>query len=363
MSAPPIQTTSPPPSEKAVSGLRLFVSNSEANSVSIADLKRMEVLQTISVGQSPADIVASEDRRYVFVALRKDDAVCVIEAAEARVVERLEVQKRPVHIYLHPEKDTIWVGNDLSGSVSVLDARNLGVRAHIPTGNGHRKIAFTKDGGLACVTNIADGTVSIVDCRSYQVLATVPSGGRGPHGIDYSVCSGRVYVCNNKDNIVGVIDPVARKWIKSIPAGKSSNTIHFTHNGRFGYVANQGEASLTVIDATDDVVSATVEVDEGPDHVIFSPDDRYAYVANTRSDNLSVVEVGSHRRVANVPVGGSKVGLMHRHISISLGGDYVSVPNPEDGTVSVVSTKDLKIAGTLMAGKGCNAMCMVGEGN
>lgn len=62
---------------------------------------------------------------------------------------------------------------------------------------------------------------------------------------------------------------------------------------------------MTVIDAASDEVAATVEVGDGPDYVVFSPDGRRAYVANTRAGVLSVVEAHDYRLVATVPVGDS----------------------------------------------------------
>ena len=163
-----------------VVGLSLFVSNGEANTVSMVDLDQMEVIRSIPVGKAPADMVASGDGRYVFVALHEEGSVSVIDAAKGEIIKRLEVQKSPVHVYLHPDGDTVWVGNDLSASISILDAHRLDVQTHVSTGKGHHKMAFTPDGGYAFVTNIVAGTVSVVDCDTHQVLATIPSG-RGPH--------------------------------------------------------------------------------------------------------------------------------------------------------------------------------------
>ena len=326
----------------------------------MADLGQGHPVRTIGVGQAPSDMVNSADGTALFVTLRRDDALGVIDTIEGRLRARVAVERRPVHVYLHPAGDTIWVGNDLSGSVSVVDVNDLEVRANVRTGNGHRKVAFTPDGDLACVTNIADGTVSLVDCRTYAVLDDVPSGGRGPHGIDYSILSGRMYVCNGRDGTVGIIDPRARKLVRSIRVGKNAQSVHFTHDGRYGYVSNGGEARVTVIDASDDSIATTVDVGAGPDAVAFSSDDRRAYVAGTRTDSLSVIDVTTHTPIANVPVGSAGSAGMHRQVAISRYGEYVSVPNPEEATVSVVSTRELRVVATLAVGDGCGAMCFVG---
>ena len=47
-----------------------YISNEKDNTISVVDLDKMEVTDTIKVGQRPRGIILSEDRKYLYICLR-----------------------------------------------------------------------------------------------------------------------------------------------------------------------------------------------------------------------------------------------------------------------------------------------------
>jgi len=66
------------------------------------------------------------------------------------------------------------------------------------------------------VTNENDNTVSVIDSRSHKVEATV-SVGKRPRGIGFSPDRAHVYVALGDENAIGVIDTRTLQVVKTIP--------------------------------------------------------------------------------------------------------------------------------------------------
>src|SRR3954462_12249477 len=90
-------------------GDRLFVSNEEGGTVSVVDIERRKLIDTITVGKRPRGIRASRDGRTVYVALsgspiggpnvdesklpppdRRYDGVGVIDVAAGKLIKTLK---------------------------------------------------------------------------------------------------------------------------------------------------------------------------------------------------------------------------------------------------------------------------------
>jgi YVTN family beta-propeller protein len=68
-------------------------------------------------------------------------------------------------------------------------------------------------------------------------------------------------------------------------------------------VVNQGPGELSVIEPTNNTVTATLKVGQAPHWLAISPDGRTAYITNEGSNDVSVVDVGSRQVTATIPVG------------------------------------------------------------
>jgi len=74
---------------------------------------------------------------------------------------------------------------------------------------------------LLFVTNQDDGTVSVIDTESLKSVAVIPVGDK-PEGISTHPDGQHVYVANWFDNNVSVIDTKSLKVINTIATGEGS---------------------------------------------------------------------------------------------------------------------------------------------
>jgi YVTN family beta-propeller protein len=244
---------------------RAFVSNEDAGTVSVIDTQRGVVLATIPVGKRPRGLKLSSDRQTLYVALsgspkappgvdeatlpppdRAADGIGVVDLAAMRLVRTLPSGQDPESFDL--AGDTLVVSNEETAQAALVDVANGTVRAHVSIG-----------GEPEGVTTAPDGTV---------------------------------WVTSEAENRVDVIDPRTRSRIASVAVGRRPRSIVFTRDGEKAYVANENDASLSVIDVAHHTLAKTIAlpadgaVAPRPMGLSRSPDGEHVYVSTGRAGSV-----------------------------------------------------------------------------
>ena len=111
----------------------------------------------------------------------------------------------------------------------------------------------------------------------------------------------RGYVANNDDHTVTVIDTATFSAVATVPVGLGPTDVAVTPNGRFAYVVNQQSNSVSVISAATNTVVATIPVGSFPSFIAITPDGTRAYVDNT-FDSLSVIDIATNTVVTSMAI-------------------------------------------------------------
>ena len=115
--------------------------------------------------------------------------------------------------------------------------------------------------------------------------------------------------------------------------------------GVFAYIPNYTSNNVSVIDTSNNTVTATVGVGNNPLGISVSPDGTKVYVST--SNNVSVIRTSDNTVTATVGVGNNPVG-----ISVSPDGTKVYVSNESSNNVSVIRTSDNTVTATVGVGSG-----------
>ena len=158
--------------------------------------------------------------------------------------------------------------------------------------------------------------------------------------------NGYVYVTNQGDNTVSVIDPASNTVIDKIPV-ESPSGIALDNEGKRAYVANQVENTVTVIDTTDNSLAATIPVGSKPHCLTFDSARNLIYVANYDGDCVSVIDTNTNTLNTVIPTGSAPWG-----VAVDSAGDYVYVTNDDDNSVSVIDAETQKVISTIDVGTG-----------
>src|ERR1041385_550996 len=141
---------------------------------------------------------------------------------------------------------------------------------------------------LVFVSNERSGDVTVIDGATDTVVETFPVGKR-PRGIHAAPDGRRVFVtlsgsprmapgldenrapADKRADGLGVIDPAARKLIDHWHIGSDPEQFAISRDGKFAFIANEDDASASIIDLGSGQSRGTVKVSEEPEGVGVDP--------------------------------------------------------------------------------------------
>lgn len=229
----------------------------------------------IDVGHHPAHVVPDLDGKRVFVTDSESNTVSVIDLPTRKVVKTIPTGRYPHGLRLSPDGRELFVANVEDGSVSVIDVASLEESARIPVGEAPVQVGFTPDGTRVYVSLRDEDAVAVIDRTARKVVAKIAVG-RKPIQV-FATPDGRfVYVANqgtddNPDNRVSIIDVARNEVVKTLTVGAGAHGVAISPDGRFAYVTNIKDDSVSVIDAATQAVIRTIPVGKGPNGIaVFS---------------------------------------------------------------------------------------------
>lgn len=211
---------------------------------------------TLTVGSSPRGVAIDPTGRYAYVANSGDDTVSRINVSGRNLADTIAVADEPwgVAARFDNENDSpiVYVSCFLGDSVTVIE--NDDQTTVIDVGNGPIGLAVTPDGGDVYVANNNDDSVSIIDTLTNTVIDTLTVGS-APWGVAVGADGKYVYVTNSDADTVTVIQTDDRTVIHTYSVGDNPRGVSAPVNGTYAYVINQGEGSISRIDMDDDTVT------------------------------------------------------------------------------------------------------------
>jgi len=185
-----------------------------------------------------------------------------------------------------------------------------------------------------------------LSCGQEEEKSPVPKGTR------------TVYVINEDDNTVSVIDGVKNSVIATIPVGKWPHYIAIDPSGHYAYVTNGESNSVTVLNTTTNQVVSTIEgVCRDPQQIVIHPMGKFAYVPCYDTANVHVIDLIRKRITATIPVGENP-----QSIAISSDGERVYVVNLHGPQAMVIDTATNKVVAKFTTGEGACGIAISPDG-
>ena len=98
-----------------------YITNEKDNTVSVIDIKKKKVINTVKVGQRPRGIIMSKDGKLVLICASDDDRVEVRDAKTMKLKYHLPSGPDPELFILSPDDDTLYIANEDDAMVTVVD--------------------------------------------------------------------------------------------------------------------------------------------------------------------------------------------------------------------------------------------------
>jgi YVTN family beta-propeller protein len=264
----------------------------QGDAMRVIDPDTGAIVDTVPLGESAGRIAAGA--RSVWVTNFDDRTVSRMESGRVRQV--IPVGGGPCGIAVG--SGAVWVANALDGTVARIDLGTGRVVETIPVGNGPSGVAYGE--GAVWVANTGDHTVVGIDPRTGNVTKRI---GLDTSPADLAVGNGSVWATSESAGEVFRISPDG-KGVVTIRMGTGLSAIAASPGGV--WVANSHDGTVSRIDASRDVVTATLGVGHGPSGLAVSP--QAVWVTNEFSGTVTRIDphalvVAQTVRVGNRPVG------------------------------------------------------------
>jgi YVTN family beta-propeller protein len=273
---------------------RMYVTNSDDDTVSVINTATNNVDATISVGNDPRGIAFDSANNRMYVANYDSDNVSVINTATNNVDATISVGTRPIGVAFDSANNRMYVTNSDDDTVSVINTATNNVDATISVGTAPSpspwSIAFDSANNRMYVANNAVGTVSVINTATNNVDATITVGA-GPIGVAFDSANNRMYVANLGADTVSVINTATNNVDATITVGAGPFGIAFDSANNRMYVANRSADTVSVINTATNGVIATISVGTAPWGIAFDSANNRMYVANTGSNSVSVIDI------------------------------------------------------------------------
>jgi YVTN family beta-propeller protein len=245
----------------------------------------------------------------------------------------------------------LLTANKGSQSLGIIDTDAGKQLAEVPEGGitGHEVIA-SPDGRLAYVPIYGNSGVGkagtdghnmvVIDIASQKVVGDVDFGhGVRPHCPVFNHKTGMLYVTTEIDKTISVIDPKTLKIIDTVPTGQEeSHMLAISQDGRYGYTANVGPGTVSVLDLHAKKVVKIIPISKTTQRIALSSDDKWAFTADQTKPQLAVIDTKKHTLSSWIELPGLGYGTAATH-----DGRWLIAAVPTVNKVSVIDLQTLKV--------------------
>ena len=205
--------------------------------------------------------------------------------------------------------------------------------------------------GLIYITCENSAVVAVIDRASHTVVDAIDSGSTNGHRLIISPDGERLYVENEEDATVSVIDLPRRKLLGKIKTPHPLAGITISGDGKTVVVVSDQEPVLFLIDTKAGKVRETLplkDVAKPAQIARYNADWSLLAVTSLNSDTVSLI-APSFREQTAIKVGSQPMDMVYR-------GDELFVACQGDGSVHVVDIPGRKWKRSFKAGTGCESL-------
>lgn len=167
------------------------------------------------------------------------------------------------------------------------------------------------------VANEGDSSLSVIDAQSLKVTKTIHLDGM-PHNVNVDPQGMYFYATNHEEEdpqdsgegheddghkshvpYLRILDAGSRKLLRSVPMTHLAAHVVPSRSGQTVFVSREGGSTIVEVDVNEGKILRTFEAGLGPHGFVLSHDSKIIYAPNMRSNDVSIIdrESGESRRL------------------------------------------------------------------
>jgi YVTN family beta-propeller protein len=277
-------------------GSRVYISNEAESILDVVDGSNGHILEKVPLGGHPNNLTITKDGKRVLVGIRESSGwLEVIDTASLKKTKSIPVNG-PVHnVYVTPDGKYAVAGSIDAKNLSVVDLQMEQAVWNLNVGSGVRPMAFetNPDGSTKRIFAQLSGFngFAVVDFAKHSEeqrikLPDEPGGygiaegrtGTPSHGIGVAPDNKSLWVASTAANAIFQYELPSLKLLGYVelphvypqgqkPTGSVPEWIAFTPDGKFLYLSNSGDRSVSAIDTEKRQLVAIIPAGEVPKRI------------------------------------------------------------------------------------------------
>ncbi|MCX4446711.1 hypothetical protein ACFWNC_06090 [Streptomyces sp. NPDC058369] len=292
---------------------RVYVPNTNSDTVSVIDPATYKVIETIPVGRQPQHVVPSWDLKTLWVNNDLGDSLTPIDPATGKPGKTVAVSD-PYNLYFTPNGKYAIVMASMDRELVFRDAHTMKTAKAVPVScAGVNHADFSADGRYFIVSCEFSGELLKVDTEKMKVVAQqkLPFDGAMPQDVKLSPDGGTFYIADMKADGMWVLDGKKFTTPKLLPTGKGCHGLYVSRDAKEMYISNRGEGSVSVFDFAHRKLAKKWHLPGGgsPDMGGVSADGKVLWLAGRYDAEVYAIDTTTGKQLARIPVGSGPHGL------------------------------------------------------
>jgi YVTN family beta-propeller protein len=291
---------------------RVYVPNSQSNTVSVIDPHTFKVIDEFPVGALPQHVTPSYDLKTLWVDNDEGNSLTPIDPATGKPGKPVAVTD-PYNLYFTPDGRYAIVVAERLQRLDFRDAHTM--RLHhslsLPC-NGIDHMDFTADGRYLLASCEFGHKLVEVDVRREKLVGSVVlQAGAMPQDVKLSPDGHLFYVADMMSGGVWTIDASNIRIAGFIPTGMGAHGLYVSRDSLYLYVSNRNEGSISVISFAKRKVVHKWRLPGGgsPDMGGVSSDGKVLWLSGRYNAEVYAISTVNGRLLARIPVGKGPHGL------------------------------------------------------
>jgi YVTN family beta-propeller protein len=306
------------------------------HTLAIVNPETLQVIGRAPVGPDPHEVIASSDGKTAYVSIYgggRYHALSVIDLVGQKALPDIDTGALNGPHGLAFAGGKVWFTAEGAKAVASYDPASARIDWIMGTGqNRTHMIYVTPDEKQIYTTNVSSATVSILEKITLPPMGP-PPGMRPPQGSPPAAPPG-----GNQPRM---------DWSETvIPVGKGGEGFDVSPDGHQLWTANAQDGTLSVVDLTTRMVTATLDAKTfGANRLKFTPDGKLVLISSLGDGDLVIYDAASRKEFKRVKIGHGAAGIL-----MDPEGNRAFIACSPDNYVAVLDLKTLAVTGHIDVG-------------
>jgi len=327
--------------------------------------------KTLPVGDFPLNLVVSSKGKFMAVTNNGQgrQSLTLIDPTSKQIVHEVEIKKSWYGLAFNSDETRLYASGGNDNMILIYDLANsqltkvdsIVLGEPWPTRISPTGIAIDDESGKLFIATKDDSSLYVADLATKESVKL--SLGHEAYACLLSPDRKVLYVSLWGGDKVAFVDPERLQITATVDVGSNPNDMTLTKDGKFLYVANGNDNSVSVIETSTQKVIEVFSSALFPaspagsttNAVALSEDEEVLYIANADNNSLAVFDVetpGNSKSLGFIPTGWypTSVKVWKNNIWIANGKGATSLANPKGPNPYMKRTDSTQYIGALFKG-------------